>query len=129
VGPEKKPSTAEVLGRGSKENPNSAVPEDRRGQVGDFGEMKTYLPDDLEEGKLNVLQDYFRATLHVKNKKRVKAGRAFDALKKRSYGKDRTFQNFEDENMEHIKTIQLAVWGYTRQGKTTPLRPKKVKYK
>jgi len=127
--PEVKSKTAREINMGLKSNPNSNIPDDRVGEVRNFSEMKAYLPDDLREGALNLLDDYFKATLLIKRGKKVKAKRKFHGLEKRQLSKDKDIKDFEDENRELLSRIQKAVLGQSSQNKTTPLQQKTVKYK
>lgn len=125
MNPEVKQNAARELSN----NPNSKIPEDRIGEVRDFGEMKMYLPDDLKERDLNLLDEYFKATRLIKEGKKVKAKRKFRGLEKRKLSKDCSFQDFEDENRELLSTIQKAVLGKSSQDRTLPLQQKTIKYK
>lgn len=129
MNPEAKPDAARGVNEGSHNNPNLAVPEHRIGEVRDFGEMKSYLPDDLKEGTLNILDEYFKATLLIEEKKKVKAKKKFDGLKNRKPGNYKNFNEFEDANKELLSRIQMAVLGYSQQNQITPLQQRQVKYK
>jgi len=129
MNPEAKPDSARGVNEGLQNNPNSSVPEHRIGEVRDFGEMKSYLPDDLKESTLNILDEYFKATLLIEEEKKVKAKKKFDGLKKRKPGNYKNFDEFEDKNKELLSRIQMAVLGYSRQNHITPLQQRSVKYK
>lgn len=129
MNPELKPNTARENNMGLENSPNSSIPEDRIGKVRHFSEMKAYLPDDLREGTLNLLDEYFRATLLIQKGKKVKARRKFKGLEGRQLSKDKNFKNFEDENRELLSRIQKAVLGQSSQNRTTPLQQKTIKYK
>ena len=121
--------TSREINTGLSTNPNSSLPEDRVGKVRDFGEMKTYLPDDLREGTLNLLDEYFKATRLIQKGKKTKARKKLKGLENRKLGKDRDFKKFEVENRDLLSRIQKAVLGRSSQDKTTPLQQKTIRYK
>jgi len=95
----------------NQQSPNG-IPEDRRGKVTKFSEMKTYLPGDLPQRDLNVLGDYFRAALRISEGRKDKAREIFDGLKKR-----KNYLEIEDERSHLLAKIDIATRGSTRWNK------------
>jgi len=91
------------MSKAERKSTVSEIPEDRLGEVADFGEMKSYLPDDLPESKLNLLKGYFDVQLQWKKKKYKHGDRKLEELE----GKG--LKEFENEREDLFILIDLAV--------------------
>lgn len=89
-----------------------SLPEDRQKKVKDWGEMKSYLPNSLTGGELNLIRGYFRAQLRIAGKQLNKAEDIFKALDKKS-----EFKELENRREDVFITIDMAVRGSTNRGK------------
>lgn len=88
-------------------------PEGRIGKVRDWGEMKSFLPNSLKEGEMNLVHGYFKAQLKIAEGNVKKADKIFDALDKIN-----GFQRLENEREDVFINIDIAVRGSTNRGKT-----------
>ena len=91
------------------------LPDERRGKVKDWGEMSYYLPKDLSDRDQGLLRGYFRAQILIVKGRRIRASRLLRGLDKLA-----GFTEFEDDNEELLKKVDIAVRGETYRGKPTP---------
>ncbi len=95
----------------------SVFPEGRKGCVGNWGEMSSYLPS-MREGVENLTRAYFRGQKLVSEGKMKKARRYFRLLDKLT-----GFPEFEADNQPLLTAVDLAVRGATnRKGIKPALR-------
>jgi hypothetical protein len=90
-------------------NNNALLPEAKVGKVSDWGEMKTYLPKDIDPRHKKLLRAYFGGQLLYSRGKKAKARRRFKALKRIP-----AYIDFEDNNRELLILVDRAVKGQTR---------------
>ena len=88
---------------------DTLLPEARIGKVTDWGEMKTYLPKDIDPQRKKLLRAYFGGQLLSLRGKKVKAHRRRKVLKRLP-----DYIDFEDNNRELLILVDRAVKGITR---------------
>ncbi|KKQ50612.1 MAG: hypothetical protein US95_C0001G0006 [Candidatus Woesebacteria bacterium GW2011_GWB1_38_5] len=80
-----------------------------------WSEISSKLPDSIDADYGNFIRDYFRAQLRLAQGKRVKAGRIFHSLDKRT-----GFAEFEASNEPLLAAIDIAVRGETKRTEVIP---------
>lgn len=88
----------------------SMIPEDRKGKVKDFSEMKSFLPNSLREGELNFIKSYFRVQLRVSEGRRKKATEMYRGLEKKT-----GWEDFAKDRVDLLVLVDLAARGETKE--------------
>lgn len=96
---------------GNIEKNTSEIPEERMGEVRDWGEMSHYLPDDINPHDRRYLRAYFRSQIFIADGKPTKARRLFRRLSNWT-----GYDEFEEKesSIEMLRTVDMGVKGHTR---------------
>ena len=112
------------MGKAEQERLLSEIPEDRKGKVKDFGEMKHFLQNQLHGGELNLLKSYFSVQIQARGKNEGSEGRRKKAREMyRGLKEKQGWEEFADKRISLLVLVDIAVRGETRQFEEPYYRP------
>ena len=96
--------------------------EKRKGQVRNWSELKSYIPQEVKPEHLDFLRTYFRVQLRIALGRKEKAKEMIEGLLKRE-----GFREFEERNEPLFAAIDMVVRGET--GRANYLKQEKPAFK